>query len=241
MPLVNADFKQLEWMVAVYLSRDPIGFKEILEGKDQHADNQLRFGLPSRLVAKTFVFRLIYGGGAYSYANDADFMGVSTDQKFWQSVIDAFYLKYEGIHRWHDALVEEVMRSGRIVVPTGRIFTFTRTMSGEWPRTLILNYPVQGLSADLMVLARCLLMRKLREYPQIRWLCTVHDSILFDCPSDLVTTLARMIFETWDELPAFFEETFGVKWDLPCRVEVSSGPNWKDQTEIKRDEELQNS
>lgn len=239
--LVNCDAKALEWMVALYLSRDKVGMQEWMEGTDQHADNQKRFNLPTRTIAKIFVFRLIYGGGAYSYANDANFMGVSTDQKFWQGVIDAFYLKYEGIHRWHDGLVEEVMRSGRIVVPSGRIFTFAPIpRTGEWPRTTILNYPVQGLSADLMVLARCLLWRKLRAYPQIKWLSTVHDSILFDVPTDLVSFLAEKIFETWDELPAFFEATFGVAWDLPCRVEVSSGPNWKDQKEIKRAELLCN-
>jgi hypothetical protein len=50
--------------------------------------------LPSRLIAKTFVFRLIYGGSAFSYANDPEFTGVSSDPDFWQSVIDEFYTKY---------------------------------------------------------------------------------------------------------------------------------------------------
>ena len=71
--LLNADAKQLEWICAAYLSQDKVAIKEILGQIDQHKDNQKRFGLPSRLIAKTFVFRLIYGGGAYSYANDPNF------------------------------------------------------------------------------------------------------------------------------------------------------------------------
>ena len=56
--LIEADFKALEWLCAVYLSKDKTGYDEIIRGIDQHSDNQARFRLPSRLVAKTFVFRL---------------------------------------------------------------------------------------------------------------------------------------------------------------------------------------
>ena len=63
--LLNADAKQLEWICATYLSQDKVAIDEINNQVDQHADNQARFGLPSRLIAKTFVFRLIYGGSAF--------------------------------------------------------------------------------------------------------------------------------------------------------------------------------
>ena len=81
--LLQADAKQLEWVGATYLSQDQTALKEIWESVDQHADNQERFGLPSRLIAKTFVFRLIYGGSAYSYANDPNFKDIG-NEKFWQ-------------------------------------------------------------------------------------------------------------------------------------------------------------
>lgn len=56
--LVKVDAKALEWRVAVELSGDKVGLQEILDGVDNHADNQKRFGLPSRLIAKTYLFRL---------------------------------------------------------------------------------------------------------------------------------------------------------------------------------------
>jgi len=55
--LVNADFRALEWLGAVFLSQDPVGYKEIHANVDQHTENQKAFALPSRLIAKTFVFR----------------------------------------------------------------------------------------------------------------------------------------------------------------------------------------
>ena len=88
--LLQADAKQLEWIGATYLSQDKVAIDEILREVDMHSENQKRFKLPSRLIAKTFVFRLIYGGSAYSYAHDPDFRDIG-NESFWQDVIDAFY------------------------------------------------------------------------------------------------------------------------------------------------------
>src|SRR5687767_371525 len=97
---------------------------EILTGVDQHAVNQKTFGLPERRIAKIFVFRLIYGGSKWAYALDPDFNWISKDPRFWQGVIDKFYDKYNGIKKQHDTWVREAIRTGRLVMPTGRIYTF---------------------------------------------------------------------------------------------------------------------
>ena len=55
--LVNADFRALEWLGVVFLSKDQVGYREIHASIDQHTENQKAFALPSRLIAKTFVFR----------------------------------------------------------------------------------------------------------------------------------------------------------------------------------------
>jgi len=54
---VVVDAMQLEWRLAVEFSQDPVGIQEILDGGDLHSDNQQKFGLPSRLIAKIFLFR----------------------------------------------------------------------------------------------------------------------------------------------------------------------------------------
>ncbi len=154
--LLQADAKQLEWVGATYLSQDKTALDEIWASVDQHADNQERFGLPSRLIAKTFVFRLIYGGSSYSYANDPNFKDIG-NETFWQNVIDEFYKKYSGLKQWHDKIMEDAKRDRKLVMPTGRVYAYEpdiRFGRAEWPRTKILNYPVQGLGADLMAIAR---------------------------------------------------------------------------------------
>ena len=54
---VNADVKSLEIVAVAFLSQDPVLIREILDGEDIHGNNQKAFGLPSRLIAKVFVFR----------------------------------------------------------------------------------------------------------------------------------------------------------------------------------------
>jgi DNA polymerase I-like protein with 3'-5' exonuclease and polymerase domains len=230
--IVNADFKALEWVCAVYLSKDEVGYREILDGVDQHAQNIVLLNLPHRDVAKRFVFRLIYGGGAYSYANDPMFKEVSQSEEFWQEVIDKWYGKYHGVHSWHEGLVMEAMSTGRVAIPTGRVFTF-QPENGKWPRTQILNYPVQGLGADLMVIARNLLWRELRDRPGVLFVCTVHDSIVLDVEDHLVPEVAQIIYKVWKAIPTEFEKWFGLPFDLPCKVEVTAGHDWKNQQEIK--------
>lgn len=67
-------------------------------------------------------------------------------------------------------------------------------------------------------------------------ICTVHDSIVLDSPKKEVNDVVRLIYETWTEIPQLFETYFGEVFDLPCRVEVSAGPNWKEQQEITYDQ-----
>src|SRR5213596_3659755 len=99
--LINCDANALEWLGAIYHSKDRVGYEEIKAGFDQHSDNQQRLGLPSRLLSKTFLFRLIYGGSAYAYSADYEFSKVNGNtERHWQERIDKFYDKYKGLKIW---------------------------------------------------------------------------------------------------------------------------------------------
>ena len=229
--LLQADAKALEWVCATYLSQDETAIKEIWDGTDQHTDNQIRFGLPSRLVAKTFVFRLIYGGSAYSYANDPNFTDTSKVERFWQNVIDEFYKKYNGLAKWHKLIVDQAIRDRQLTMPTGRVYKYEPEIKYgrvKWPRTKILNYPVQGLGADLMAIARVSLANRLKDVAGVKLINTVHDSIILDydekvCDNNSIVSLVDKCFT---DIPANFKKLFGVDFNLPMRVECQIGPNW---------------
>jgi DNA polymerase I-like protein with 3'-5' exonuclease and polymerase domains len=178
----------------------------------------------------------MYGGQAYSYANDPDFMGVSTSEKFWQKVIDAFYSKYYGLFQWHQRIVQEASSTGRLIMPTGRIYDFElkRDWRGELkaPETIIKNYPVQGLGADMMAIARVSFAKRFHEKGIKGVLVnTVHDSIVADISKSEVERCAQIFLEVFRDLPMNFERIFKVKFDLPMTCEISIGNNMKELTE----------
>lgn len=54
---IGVDAKALEWLCIVWLSQDSVGLQELNAGVDQHEDNRVKFGLPTRHIAKIFQFR----------------------------------------------------------------------------------------------------------------------------------------------------------------------------------------
>lgn len=231
--IINADAKALEWVAGTFLSQDKTAIKEIWDRVDQHSLNQEAFKLPSRLIAKKFVFRLIYGGTAFSYASDVDFEDVSTSQKFWQKVIDRFYDKYQGWAAWHTRLMQEATTTGKVVMPTGREYSYSINQRGDWPRTTILNYPVQGLGADVMAIIRVAFYKRLKKRG-INGLIisSVHDSIVVDAPKESMDEIVALFHEVFNDGPKLFEQWFGVKFNLPLQCEVSVGPNMCDLEEV---------
>ena len=229
--LLNADAKALEWVCATYLSQDETAMKEIWDEVDQHTDNQEKFGLPSRLVAKTFVFRLIYGGSAYSYAMDHNFKDIG-GEKYWQDIIDKFYDKYKGLAKWHTDIVDTVKKQFYLEMPTGRRYDYRMEVNSmgkpKLPRTRILNYPVQGLGADLMSIARVSIANRLRGKQNVDLINTVHDSVMidFDDTKNDSDELVSIVEQAFHDIPANFYRLFGSKFNLPTRVDIQVGNHW---------------
>ena len=197
--------------------------------------NQARFNLPERVLAKTFVFRLIYGGQAYSYAHDPAFTHVSKSQKYWQEIIDEFYAKYKGMAQWHVRLVQEALETGQYVAPTGRTYLYPRAdvANREWFwRPKILNYPVQGLGADLVAIGRVAAWKRLRvaRLP-VLFQSTVHDSLDIDVKEEYNNRVMKIVKGAVEDIPLNFERLFSVSFDLPLKAEITSGPNLKEQNE----------
>lgn len=227
-------------MVAADLSGDSTFRHEILGREDLHDNNRVKFklgeGKPGRLVAKVFTFRLIYGGGAWSYANDPDFMGVSTNTKFWQRVIDQYYEKYDGLWKWHQTILASVKEQGFLEVPSGRYYNFVpQQRNGEWvwPATTIKNYPVQGFGADLVMLARIEAYKrfKVSGLPG-KFVMTVHDSLVYDTAPWAVQAVAKLLKESVEAVPRLCKEQFDYDFSLPLTAEIQVGKNKKEMKEL---------
>lgn len=239
MPLINVDAKSLEWNACVHLARDEQGKQEIEQNIDQHSVNQLFLKLPEgkegRLVAKKFVFKLIYGAVADSFANDIEINHISKSPDFWESKINSFYSKYYGIERFHRNLVETFLTTHKIVMPTGRIYTFSneeiQPSNRAYIRPKILNYPVQGFGNDIMTLVRVAIYRRLKTLRcEAKLISTIHDSIIIDSPQDDIEVVLNVIEKAWENLPTNYEWLTNKKDSLfvPFKYEITIGDNLKE-------------
>jgi DNA polymerase-1 len=229
--LVGADVKSLEIYTAAFLSQDKVMMKELIDGVDMHERNRADFDLPTRLIAKVLGFRILYGGSAYSFINDPDFMVVSKNQAYWQNAIDKYYAKYQGLQDWHNRIQEEVIRTKQLTMPTGRVYHFDmyKTEKGDykWPTTNIKNYPVQGTGSDLVAIYRVSLYNRIKKAGlSSKLLATVHDSVLLDSPDDEVSTVVEMLHSVANDVPKNFQKLFGVEYNLPFLVECEVGNNY---------------
>jgi DNA polymerase I len=237
--LVSCDASQLEWRTILELSRDDVGIQEVLEGQDTHSLNQHAFELPSRLIAKIYLFRTIFRGSGWSFAHDPAFMHVSSDPKFWDGVGEKFFAKYQGIAECHKRWADSVVAGRELEGPSGRQWqiSLTRGSQGEIkiPWTTLTNYPVQGTGADIMMLARISLMRRLRALNlPVLLVSTVHDSIVADIREQYVTEIAQLMYEVFDDLITNIKRCWGYEWVVPLACEVKAGMNLKDMEEIPR-------
>lgn len=241
--ILKGDASGLEWRTYLELSQDPVGIEEIVKGINTHSVNQQRFNLPTRLVAKTFLFRWIYRGSAWAYANDADFISTSSDPNFWQRVINETNQKYNVLYEYQNRLIRSVEQGGGITIPTGRSYEFRlqQGKNGEsyWNIKDICNYPNQGLAADLMIIARISLRNRLMQYKEwdqkkILLFNTVHDDIELDCANDpkLCYNIAITIEQVFKDLPLNFKKLYGKELKVPFAGEVLFGKNLFDLTKF---------
>lgn len=229
--LIQADASGLEWRVLVELAQDAIGIEEIVSKADIHTNNQKAFSLPSRLIAKKYLFRTIYRGTGWAFANDNEFMHVSTSAKYWDNVNEMFYNKYKGIDILHNKWYTDCIAGRNIVGPLGREwFISTKNKDGEFvlPINSITNYPVQGTGADIVMIARVSIFNKVKSLgllDEIKFVSSVHDSIVLDIPDKHLDLCKELFYKTFDDLIPNIKKIFGYEWKTPLGCECKWGPN----------------
>lgn len=237
--LIQVDAAQLEWRVAVELSHDQVALAEIKEGQDTHSLNEKAFQLPSRLIAKIYLFRTIFRGSGYAFANDNDFMHVSKDPKYWDNVNEKFYKKYYGLDAQHKLWAEEVVQGRPIYGPLGHFWPIEMKTDNRGnlkiPWTTLTNYPVQGTAAGVMAIARVSFWNRLKKLgleTVIKLISSVHDSIVVDAPKQYLMLIAKLFYEVFRDLQENIRRLYGYVWETPLGCEVKYGPNMKDMKKL---------
>jgi DNA polymerase I-like protein with 3'-5' exonuclease and polymerase domains len=225
--------------VPVDLARDPVAIEELNNNYDVHERNREAFGLPSRLIAKIYLFRTIFRGSGWSFANDPEFRHVSDDPGYWDAVNEKFFRKYHGIDLLHQRWANDVILGKPLIGPTGRQWFIEmgtdRNGNPKLPMTKLTNYPVQGTAADIMMVARISFFNRLKKVGLTgRLVSSVHDSLVVDAPEKEVESIAMMLYETFNDIPKNFKKLFNYEMAVQYPCEVKAGPNLFDMTAIDK-------
>ena len=222
--ILEADFAQLEFRTAAYLSQDETAMREVKEGFDVHsytADVISKAGQPiSRQEAKAHTFAPLYGATGFGRS--------PAEATYYQH----FIKKYTGIARWHTALANCVLSTGLIATPSGREFSFPdceRRYNGTPSHfTQIKNYPVQSFAtADIVPLA-LLHIEDLLDGMKTCIVNTVHDSIVLDVHPEEEEYALNVIDQVNANLHGLIQRQWDIDFNVPLLLEAKIGENWLD-------------
>ena len=226
--ILEADFAQLEFRAAAYLSQDKVAIEEVATGFDVHAYTSKVIsdaGQPTtRQEAKAHTFAPLYGATGFGRS------------KAEASYYEHFTEKYKGIKSWHTRLAKEALATGKITTPSGRQFAFPdvqRLMSGKISNfTQIKNYPVQSFAtADIVPLILMYIEKQLEPY-QSCVVNSVHDSIVVDVHPSEERQVLDVIKTTNDNMITLIEKEFKLEFNVPLLLEAKIGNNWLDTKDV---------
>ena len=226
--ILEADFAQLEFRAAAYLSQDEVAIEEVSTGFDVHAYTAKVIsdaGQPtSRQDAKAHTFAPLYGATGYGRS------------KAEAAYYEHFTAKYKGVAAWHSRLAKEAVNTQKITTPSGREFAFPDVVRKSTGRvshfTQIKNYPVQSFATADIVPIALLHIDDLLKGMQSCIVNSVHDSIVIDVHPDEEAQVINVIAATNDALPKLITLRWGVDFNVPLLLEAKIGPNWLDTKDV---------
>ena len=226
--ILEADFAQLEFRTAAFLSQDSIAMKEIEDGFDVHSYTARVIsdaGEPtSRQEAKAHTFAPLYGATGF---------GRSSAQATYYK---HFTEKYKEVNVWHTRLAKEAMSTGRIKTPSGREFSFNnmkRYANGKVSNfTQIKNYPVQSFATADIVPVILMEIEKQLSKLQSCIVNTVHDSIVIDVHPEEKQKVTFILRGINTNMKAIIDNQFKIDFNVPLKLDMKIGNNWLDTHDI---------
>ena len=228
--IMEADFAQLEFRVAAFLSQDRTAIKEVTTGFDVHSYTAKVITEAgqhiSRQDAKEHTFAPLYGASGFGRT--------PAEAAYYQQ----FTTKYSGIGAWHKRLAKEVMTTGNVRTPSGREFAFpmaTRRANGSITHfTQVKNYPVQSFATADIVPISLIYIDKMLQANKLQSCVvnTVHDSIVIDVHPEERDRVIKIINRTNEVLVDIINKKWDIDFNVPLLLEAKIGKNWLDTKDV---------
>jgi DNA polymerase I-like protein with 3'-5' exonuclease and polymerase domains len=221
--ILDGDFSQLEFRVAGFLAQDKVIYEDVYDGVDVHQVTADVMGV-SRQDAKADTFKPLYGGTT----------GSEAQKRYYAE----FKRKYFAVAQWHEELGEEVLATGKMVLPSGREYMYPGVKRMPWGTvshaTTIKNYPVQGFATADLVPCACVALHRMMKEKQVKslFINTVHDNLVIDVHPDEVKELTEMLKCAMLSIADETKKRYGIEYDMPIGIEVKLGDNWMEMETV---------
>ncbi|MDD4527066.1 MAG: DNA polymerase I [Candidatus Margulisbacteria bacterium] len=222
--LIVADYSQIELRILAHISKDEKLIEAFLKGQDIHSATAASvFGVPLEAVtkelrgkAKAINFGLAYGMGAFNMANS---LGMEVHEA--QHHIDVYFSNFPNIKKFMDEAPQFVLENGYIKTLYGRKRYFRDFASlGKREQNsqirMIINYPMQGLAADIIKLAMIQLDKEISGF-EAKVLLQVHDELIVEVKEAEAEQLKNVIVKTMES---------SYQLDVQLVVNASVAHNW---------------
>lgn len=199
------DLNRIELVVAAWFSGDGPLTEALIKG-DPHDDTTFDIfpGITKadptfkdkRQLAKTLNFLVIYRGGAFTYQTTARRdLGIDLSIDFCQDSIDAWTRKHPEHVDWQNQMIQLVIRTGYIELPTGWSRTFG---AGEQNAMSVVNeicnFPIQTTAAQLMLSSQFVILQGLFDRGLRAVICAqTYDAITVDTPFEETKEVDEMV------------------------------------------------
>jgi DNA polymerase-1 len=223
---MSCDYSQIELRILAHIADDAILQDSFAKGEDVHRRTAAEvFGVPPAQVdgamrrkAKAVNFGIAYGQTSYGLAAALGIGGTEA-----QAVIDRYFERYQGVHKYLQAMPELARKQGFVATLFGRrrllpdIHASNQQVRQFAERTAI-NTPIQGTAADIIKVAMIKIDAALRggSYGS-RMILQVHDELIFDVvPAEQDRVRDLVVREMENVLPL----------KVKLVVDVGVGRNW---------------
>lgn len=234
MRLLSADYSQIELRIMAHVCRDPELVRAFREERDVHAATAARvFRVPlaevtadQRRRAKTVNFAVLYGQREFGLSRQ-----LRIEVREARELIDAYFAEFPGVLEYTQATLEQARRQGCVTTlpPYRRKRYIPGIHAGSRNERLAaereaVNAPIQGTAADIIKAAMLRVDAAMREARLgSRMVLQVHDELLFEVLPAEEPAMAELVRR---QMESAFE------LDVPLRVEIKTGTNWRDVTAV---------
>jgi len=236
--IVEADGSGLEFRIAGDLGHDPQVREDILNPEhDPHTYtatviyNKVASEVSKalRTAAKRHTFKPLFSTGK---------SGTKAEVRYYQ----AFKERYQRMTDTQESWVAEVMRTGKLRLPSGLIayWKLRMTPSGFVEGSNeVRNLPVQSFAtADIIPVSLVFTFWNARHTVDAKLVNTVHDSVVAEVAQTDVDKYRQIVIESFlRDTYRYLDRVYGHRMYVPLGVGITVGTHWGEGDEFKYSEE----